>query len=176
MSQPAEFIANTGPAKTLEEAVAPEMAYHTHQKAWERVSALLMRDERVEHMVIQGITSLKWNPGVLALTNRRVIMASPRWWSLKFTDMPWRLLTDAHMVEGLLGATLTLYGAHGVRFELNHLPKVAARRAYAFAQSLEESVVEFRRQRQLEETRAAARGVAVETYAPPAPSLSLIHI
>lgn len=160
---PSEFIAPTGPAKSLEEAVAPEQAFQTHKKAWERINALLMKDEHIEHMVVQGIASLKWNPGVMALTNRRIIIARPRWFSLRFSDLPWRLLFDAHLVEGLMGARLTLCGPNGLRFELSHLPKGAARQAYAFAQSLEEPVVEFRRQRHLEETRAAARGVAVES-------------
>lgn len=166
MPRPVEFIAPSSGPKSIDEAVAPEQAFHTHHKAWEKVSSLLVTGEHIEHMVVQGMSSLKWHPGVLALTNRRVIMATPRWWSLKFTDMPWRLLNDAHLVEGPLGAKLTIYGGHGVRFELGHLPKAAARRAYAFAQSLEEPVVEFRRQRLLEETRAAARGVAVEAYSP----------
>lgn len=170
MSLPSEFFANTGPVKSLEEAVAPETPFSAHKKAWQRVSGLLMEAEHIEHMVIQGVTSLKIHPGVFVLTNRRVIVAAPRWLGLKFGDMPWRLMADAHLSEGVFGSKLTIYGTHKVQFEMGHLPKEGARRAYAFAQSLEERVVEFRRQRILEERRAEARGVAVEGFHAPSRS------
>ena len=166
MSQPIEFIAPTPGPKTLEQAVAPEQAYQTHADAWNKVSGLLVQGEHIEHMVVQGLLSLSWHPGILALTNRRILIARPRWFSLRFTDMPWRLLADAHLAEGPAGATITIFGTHGAKFELGYLPKAGARRAYAFAQAQEEPVVEFRRQRLLEQHRAQARGVPVEAYAP----------
>lgn len=65
----------------------------------------------------------------------------------------------------------------GVRISCDDLPKAQARRLYTLAQGMEETVREVRRQRELEEKRAAAGGIIMQAGmpTPQAPSASAIE-
>ena len=82
-----------------------------------------------------------------------------------FEDYIWRNLQDAHLKEGMLGATLTMKTVDKRTLTIDHLPKPQARRLYAFAQEMEERMREERRQREMEERRAAAGTLTIGTPA-----------
>ncbi len=75
-------------------------------------------------------------------------------------------LDDAHIKEGLMGATLEIRTVAGRVFSIEYLPKAQARRLYAIAQEMEEEVREERRNRVIEEKRAAAGGVIFQGQLP----------
>ena len=62
--------------------------------------------------------------------------------------------------------TFTLKTVDGKVLELTDLPKVQARKLYAFAQGMEENVREERRTREIEEKRGMAGGVFVQSGIP----------
>lgn len=137
-----------------------------------KVTPLLADGEQVEHILVQRMTGLKF-PGALVLTNRRALLLGQGLLRLSFRDLFWRDLSDAHMVEGWLWATVGFQGTDGAILSMDHLPKEPSRKAYAYAQAVEELALEYRRHRALEESRAAARGVPVERY-PERPPLAAV--
>lgn len=133
-------------------------------RAYASIMPLLAAGEQIEHLLIQNMAALKVFPGILALTNRRVMFLDQGLLKRSFRDLFWRDLEDAHLVEGLMGATLGFQSTDGTVLSLAYLPKEAARPAYAYAQQIEELALEYRRNRSMEEARAAARGVPVERF------------
>ena len=156
------FIApSSTPAKTMESFASDEQSESKVRRVWERVSPLLVPGETIEHLVVQTMAAMTVLPGALVLTNHRALFASGGLIRLAFNDLKWRFLMDAHLSHGLMGSTVNLLDVHNRRWEIAHLPKVAASHAYAYAQTIEDLATAFRRDLHLEETRAAARGVAV---------------
>ena len=77
---------------------------------------------------------------------------------MDFQDYLWKDIADCHMKEGILGADFKIKTIRGQINMLDYLPKAQARKLYQFAQGKEEEMHEFRRQRELEDKRAAAGG------------------
>ena len=63
----------------------------------------------------------------------------------------------------MLGATITCTITDGKKLEIDSIPKKQARRIYTFAQEVEEKMHEERRSREMEEKRAAAGGVVIQS-------------
>ena len=86
---------------------------------------------------------------------------------MEFQDYLWKDISDCHMSEGILGATFKIKTTKGQINMLDYLPKSQARKLYQYAQGKEEEMIEFRRQKELEEKRAAAGGgIIVNTLQP----------
>lgn len=141
------------------------------RKAWGTISPLLIPGENVQHLLVQGMTAIKIHPGLVVLTNRRAIFAMRGLMKMSFSDLLWRNLHGAHLFETMTGGELVLQDTSGRTLRMGHLPKEPSRRAYAYAQQLEEAAFEFRRQLSMEESRAAAKGFAFS--GPSAPELPL---
>jgi hypothetical protein len=94
---------------------------------------------------------------------------------MDFQDFLWVDLRDAKLKEGVLSAKVSFHTTGGQLVEVDYLPKVQARKVYTFCQQQEEGARELRRERQLEDKRAAANNVNVTTEqqaAPPTPATS----
>ncbi len=65
-----------------------------------------------------------------------------------------------------MGATFSIQPAAGKRVNVDHLPKAQARRLYRFGQEVEEEMHRYRRQRELEDKRAAAGGINIGSHPP----------
>lgn len=142
------------------------------RKAWGTISPLLIPGENVQHLLVQGVTAMRIHPGVVALTNRRAIFAMRGLMKMSFSDLLWRNLHGAHLFETMTGGELVLQDTSGRTLRMAHLPKDPSRRAYAYAQQLEEAAFEFRRQLSMEESRAAAKGFAFSGPTAPEPPLA----
>ena len=77
---------------------------------------------------------------------------------MHFDDFLWKEVGDCHMKEGIMGATFYLKTIRNRVISVDYLPKAQARLLYRYAQEREEEMAEYRRQRELEHTRAAAGG------------------
>src|SRR5699024_8938011 len=78
-------------------------------------------------------------------------------------------IADCHIKEGILGADFSIKTIKRHSNTVDYLPKAQARRLYQFAQGKEEEMVEYRRERELEDKRAAAGGgITVNTSSPTA--------
>lgn len=142
------------------------------EKLLEKVNGLLTQGETVEYIAVQKKPAINLSPDCIALTNKRIIFCRPKnlGLSMEFQDYTWKEIADCHMKEGILGATFTIKTIKGGINMLDYLPKAQARRLYQFAQGKEEEMIEYRRERALEDKRAAAGGgITVNTNIPNQP-------
>lgn len=135
------------------------------EKALRKLSELLTRNETIEYIAVQKKPMLNMSPDCIALTNRRIIFCMPKSFglSMNFEDLMWKDVADCHIKEGIMGATFTAVTVRRRRHYMEYLPKAQARLLYRYAQEREEEMTEYRRQRELENARAAAGGVVVQT-------------
>jgi hypothetical protein len=136
------------------------------RQAHEKVSQMLTRSEEIVYIAVQKpVVSLA--PDSAILTNRRFIIYRPRFFGgASFEDYIWRDLQDAHLEESAVWSTFSLKTTEGQTLTLTALPKAQARRLYAYAQEMEERMLEERRHREMEEKRAAAGGIVVRGGTP----------
>ena len=141
------------------------------QKIKAKVEQILMKDERLEYIAVENKpVQINIAPDCVILTNRRFIIYRPKVLGrVDFEDYIWRELRDAQITEGILRATFSVMTVDGRKIEVTDLPKDQARRVYQFAQQMEEYVLEERRLREIEEKRAEAGGIYMQTpmQAPP---------
>jgi hypothetical protein len=136
-------------------------------KVHKKVSEILSAGEDVLYIAVQNKLGLNLAPECVVLTNKRFIKYKPSMLGgVEFEDYIWRDLSDAHVKEGIRSASLSMKTTGGRKVSVDDLPKAQARRLYAGAQNMEEQVREERRQRELEEKRAAAGGIIMQTGMP----------
>jgi hypothetical protein len=102
-------------------------------------------------------------PDAILLTNKRFMIVRPKMLTMTFEDHLWREVSNIHMSEQMLGATITFKTVGGGKLEIDSIPKKQARRIYAYAQEVEERMHDERRSRDLEEKRASAGGVFIQS-------------
>ena len=151
--------------KFANEEQDPAIVERVHTK----VSEILTPDEEVKYIAVQKKLVMNMSPDCVVLTNKRFIKYKPKMLGgVEFEDYVWRDLRDAHVKEGMRSATLTMKTTSGHSISMDDLPKAQARKLYTLAQSMEEKVLEDRRQRELEEKRAAAGSITMQTSVPAA--------
>lgn len=130
------------------------------QKILNRVSDLLTKGENIEYIAVQKKPAINLSSACLAITDKRIIFCRPGTlgFSMNFNDYLWKEVADSHMREGVLGATFTVKLVKGGVLSMDYLPKPQARILYRYAQEKEEEMSEYRRQRELEDSRARAGG------------------
>lgn len=139
------------------------------EKVLEKVSGLLTADEKVEYIAVQKKPAINLSPDCIAVTNKRIIFCRPKSFglSMDFQDYAWKDVADCHIKENILGATFMLRTIRNYTITLDYLPKNQARKLYQFAQQKEEDMIDYRRQRDLEDKRAiAGGGITVNTNIP----------
>jgi len=130
------------------------------EKLYEKVSGLLTSGETIEYIAVQKKPAINLSPDCIALTNKRIIFCRPKnlGFAMDFQDYLWKDILDTHMKEGMLGATYSIKTIKGLINMLDYLPKAQARKLYQYSQGKEEEMLEYRRQRDLEDKRATAGG------------------
>lgn len=160
---PAEPTAAPPPA-SVEHLTREKQDPASVRKIHGRVTQILTRGEEILYVAIQSKPLVNITPDCVVLTNRRFIIYQPKvLGAASFQDYIWRDLRDAKLQENVVGATLTLQTIHGKKLAVDYLPKAQARRLYAYAQQMEEEVLEERRLRAMEEKRAASGGITFQT-------------
>jgi hypothetical protein len=141
------------------------------QKIYSKVKDILTKNEEIVYIAIQNTPIVNIAPDAFVLTNRRFVLYQPKVLGrLDFEDFIWRDLTDVKLKEGIFGATITMQTVKGRVLKLEYIPKPQARKLYARAQEMEERVLEERRIREMDEKRAAAGGVVIQSPMPTAQS------
>lgn len=130
----------------------------------ERVESILMDAEKITYVAVQQKPIMNWFPDCIVLTNERFILYRPKILGrVDFEDYRWLVLSDCQLAENIIGSTLSFAVSGGSRVSMDYIPKEQARKLYRFAQQQEQAAFELRRQRRMEEARAAAGGVTVNT-------------
>lgn len=138
------------------------------EKIFGKVKDLLTTGEEVEYIAVQKKPAVNLSPDCVALTTKRIIFCRPKnlGLSMEFQDFIWKDVADCHMKEEIFGAEFKVKSVKGHVSSIDFLPKAQARKLYQIAQGKEEEQREIRRQRDLEEKRAAAGGVTVTATMP----------
>lgn len=149
--------------KFLNEEQDPEVVERVHSK----MSEILTSNEEVQYIAVQKKPVVNVSPDSVLLTTKRLIVFRPRiLGGLDFEDHVWRDIANVHLKEGVFTAMVSIETVAGAQITIDYLPKTQARRLYSIAQEMEEKVREERRERELEDKRAAAGGVVVQNATP----------
>lgn len=146
---------------SIKELVTEEQDPKVIEKVLPKVQEYCTSNEEVQYIAVQKKTlGINFSPDCIALTNKRIILIRPKSFglSLDFKDFSWMNVADVHMKEGVFAATITIKTTSGQTDSMEDIPKAQARRLYRFAQEMEETKKEERRQRDLEDKRAIAGG------------------
>jgi len=146
---------------SIKELVTEEQDPKVIEKVLPKVQEYCTSNEEVKYIAVQKKTlGINFSPDCIALTNKRIILVRPKSFglSLDFKDFSWMNVADVHMKEGIFAATITIKTITGQTDSMEDIPKAQARRLYRFAQEMEETKKEERRQRDLEDKRAVAGG------------------
>lgn len=156
--------------KELDELCDGQQSEVIAAKILEHAKSLLMDDERIQHLVIQNHWSLKVFPSALIMTQKRLMLLNQGWFKMSFLDMHWRFLKNTHLSENFSGASIVFQTVDGKELSINCLPKALARKAYKFAQGIEEYAIAFQRHLWLEEENARNKLGSVPGFQAPRPA------
>lgn len=138
------------------------------EKLLNRIREICTSQEEPLYMAVQQRPVANLSPDAVVLTNRRLIIFRQKMLGrMEFEDCMWKNVHDVHMKENLIGATLTVTATNGAIKVVEYVPKAQARQIYRIAQEMEENMVEFRRNRSMEEARNAAGHVVVQNAVTP---------
>jgi hypothetical protein len=146
---------------SIKELVSDEQDPKVIEKVLPKVQEYCTSNEEVQYIAVQKKTiGVNFSPDCIALTNKRIILVRPKSFglSLDLKDFSWLSVADVHMKEGVFSATITIKTTSGQTDSMEDIPKAQARKLYRFAQEMEETKKEERRQRDLEDKRAIAGG------------------
>ncbi len=135
------------------------------EKISEKVNDLLTNGETVEYIAVQNKPAINISPDSIVLTNKRILFFRSKSFGLvtDFNDYLWKDVAESHISEAILGSTFTMTAITGFIEAIDYIPKSQARKLYQYAQGKEEEMIEYRRQKELEEKRATAGGITVNT-------------
>lgn len=139
------------------------------QKVVKRITDILTKGEEIQYVGVQKKPVVTISPDSVVLTNKRFIIARPKLTGFKFEDFQWRQVHDVHLSEQMMGATISCTIVGGQKTSIDSIPKKQARRIYSYSQEIEEKMIEERREREMEEKRASAGGVVIQSPAQSAP-------
>lgn len=164
-STPPSDQSNPGSPFSVKEYLNEDQDPAIVNQVFEETKQILTSGENIIYIAVQKKPIANFSPDSIVLTDKRFIIWKPTLFGMKknFSDYIWRDLKDAHLSEEIMGSTLTLHTINGSKFSVDYLPKQQARKLYSTAQEMEMKVREERRIRDLEDKRAAAGGVFMQS-------------
>ncbi|TDX82955.1 PH domain-containing protein [Epilithonimonas xixisoli] len=135
------------------------------EKIAEKVNDLLTNGESIEYIAVQNKPAINISPDSIVLTNKRIIFFRSKSFGLvtDFQDYLWKDVGESHISEAILGSTFKMTAVSGFVETIDYIPKSQARKLYQYAQAKEEEMIEFRRQKELEDKRATSGAITVNT-------------
>ena len=135
------------------------------EKILEKVTDLLTNGENVEYIAVQNKPAINISPDSIVLTNKRILFFRSKSFGLitDFQDYLWKDVAESHISEAILVSTFKMTAVSGFIETIDYIPKSQARKLYQYAQSKEEEMIEYRREKELEEKRASAGGFTINT-------------
>ena len=135
------------------------------EKIAEKMNDLLTNGESIEYIAVQNKPAINISPDSIVLTNKRIIFFRSKSFGLvtDFQDYLWKDVGESHISEAILGSTFKMTAVSGFVETIDYIPKSQARKLYQYAQAKEEEMIEFRRQKELEDKRATSGGFTLNT-------------
>ena len=152
------FLPNKFHTKMIEQFLKDQQEPKAVEKVYSRLSDLLNSGEEIIYIAVQKKPLVNITPDCVAITNKRIFFftAANLGLSIKFLDFVWKDVVEVKIKEELLGAVFSIKTLNGAETSVDFLPKVQARKLYQYGQEREQAEREERRQRDLEEKRAAS--------------------
>lgn len=143
------------------------------EKIYSRLSDLLNTGEEIIYIAVQKKPLVNITPDCVAITNKRIFFftAANLGLSIKFLDFVWKDVIEVKIKEELLGAVFSIKTLNGAETSVDFLPKIQARKLYQYGQEREQTEREERRQRDMEEKRAASGTLYPQTTRFTTPSI-----
>ncbi len=134
------------------------------EKIYSRLNDLLNSGEEIIYIAVQKKPLVNITPDCVAITDKRIFFftAANLGLSIKFIDFVWKDVIEVRIKEELLGAVFSIKTLNGAETSVDFLPKVQARKLYQYGQEREQTEREERRQRDMEEKRAASGTIIPE--------------
>ncbi len=134
------------------------------EKIYSRLNDLLNSGEEIIYIAVQKKPLVNITPDCVAITDKRIFFftAANLGLSIKFIDFVWKDVIEVRIKEELLGAVFSIKTLNGAETSVDFLPKTQARKLYQYGQEREQTEREERRQRDLEEKRAASGTIIPE--------------
>ncbi|WP_419800433.1 PH domain-containing protein [Mucilaginibacter sp.] len=128
------------------------------EKVYSRLNDLLNGGEEIIYIAVQKKPLVNITPDCVAITNKRIFFftAANLGLSIKFIDFVWKDVIEVKLKEEILGAVFSIKTLNGAETSVDFLPKIQARKLYQYGQEREQTEREERRQRDMEEKRAAS--------------------
>lgn len=98
-------------------------------------------------------------PRLLVMSNRRILFITPKFFGCEFQDVLWINVQNIMLKEYMLTSTIMCKLLNGELIVMNGLSKEEALRLYKTGQKLEEQMLEYRRQLELDKNRAGASNI-----------------
>ncbi len=148
---------------TLSCLLGDEQDASTVSKIVTKAKGLLTSGEDFLYVAIQKKPIITISPDSILLTNKRFMIVRPKLLSMTFSDYQWREVSDVHLSEQILTSTISCKVTNGESILIDSIPKKQAKRIYTISQEMEEKMFEHRRQLNIEEKRAGAGGVVINS-------------
>lgn len=151
------FAEQTSP-KMIEQFLKDQQEPKAVEKVYSRLTDLLNSGEEIIYIAVQKKPLVNITPDCVAITNKRIFFftAANLGLSIKFLDFVWKDVVEVKLKEEILGAVFSIKTLNGAETSVDFLPKVQARKLYQYGQEREQTEREERRQRDMEEKRAAS--------------------
>jgi hypothetical protein len=105
------------------------------EKVMSKLSDLLMKNEAIGYIAVQKKPAITVLPDSIVVTNKRIIICQPKnlGLSMNFTDYSWDEIEGTFVKEGILGSDFSFVTKTAISVTIEYIPKVQARKMYAFA-------------------------------------------
>jgi hypothetical protein len=146
------------------EQVDPDQDSAAIQQVAREIAKILTANEQVLYIALQGKTTLSVKKdSAVATTNRLILYRPAILGRVDFTDYLWEDIENVTLKDGMLSSELIVESSRKGNDFSAGLDKGQARRLYAVCQQKEQEWREKRRVRQMEEDRARAGGVYMQS-------------
>ncbi len=138
------------------------------EKVIGKLNDLLTSGEELLYLAVQKKPAVNLLPDSIAISNKRIFYCSPGnlGLTMNFKDISWKNIKEVSFKEEFFGSKFICVPQHGENIVTEFIPKVQARKLHQSANEQLEQYKELLRQQKLEENRASATAMNIETATP----------
>jgi len=135
------------------------------EKVIGKLNDLLTTGEEILYLAVQKKPAVNLLPDSIAITNKRIFYCEPGnlGLTMNFKDISWKSVKEVSFKEEFFGSKFICVPQHGENIVTEFIPKVQARKLHQAANQQLEEFKELLRQQKLEENRATASPINLNT-------------
>jgi len=135
------------------------------EKVIGKLNDLLTTGEELLYLAVQKKPAVNLLPDSIAISNKRIFYCEPGnlGLTMNFKDISWKSIKEVSFKEEFFGSKFICVPQHGENIVTEFIPKVQARKLHQAANQQLEEYKEILRQQKLEENRATASPINLNT-------------